>query len=514
MGTGGFAALAVTFGLLAAAPGATATAGPAGDTWAPHVSDELTASIDGGRGAPKATLTLTPAHGGPVLRSQYPDEPSVEAREPLMPGERLTAAWTRLGTGTRLAVSVADPLRRARDVSIPLRFADRRTAVTVGVDGALTITRGDETVVSPEPPLGPGDPGGPAVPWTAPTPQAAVRAALRPLRLGHPLRDLARYCAAFEPVNAAAWASGEGSADAWAVSPIPSSCALGLYALMYRNDNSSPGPTTGMILSTRRVSDREAVVTVRLRHRYTSTTDVLRRTVTVLVVRERTDQPWRIADEEALAEPWDPNAPGDFPGRDTLQRLRQVRRTHLILMRESRAAEQEWQQAIAAATVSIAPTVEACPAGAGGTKDDAIGDVQVSNRAAGRDPALVTADVRSARLDWRAAGSCLTVRFTRPPAARLHLTLTTRPGAAVELWVADGRAVLVDGFDATPLRGLSASLTGDTLVVHLPPKAVPAPSPATRWALSVLGPHPYALAGLGDTVGKPLPDAPLPGQRR
>jgi len=503
MGTRGIAALAVTFGLLAAVPGASATTGPAGDTWTPHVSDDAVASIEGGRSAPKAMITLTPAHGGRVLRSDRPDELPFTI-EPLMPGERLTATWTRLGPRARLTVLVADPLRRARDVSIPLRPADRRTTVAVGVDGALTIARGAEAVVSPEPPLGPGDPGGPAVPWTATTPQAAVRGALRTLRLDDPLPDLARYCAALEPADAAGRGAVETDDD-WAVSPIPSTCALGVYTEMYENDNSTPGPTTGTIVSTRRVSDREAVVTVRLRHRYASTPDVLRRTVTVLVVRERADEPWRISDEQALVAPWDPAAPGDFPGRDTLKRLRELRRMRASFARESRVEEEKRRPAMAAATVAVAPAAAACPAGVGSTTDDAIGDVRALD-AAPRDPALVTADVRSARLDWRAAGACLTVRFARPPGARFHVMLATRPGIGVELRVVDGRAALVGGLIGTsmdPLPGVSASLTGDTLLVRLPPKAVRKPSPAIHWWLRVLGPHPHTLDGLLDKVEDP-----------
>jgi hypothetical protein len=485
-----------------------AAVGPAGDTWSPYDGyDSPAAAYVGLRHSHTATLTLAGRSGPVVVHDDGSGAVAVEGAEPMFPGERLSFTWTALGKDPHLRVVVADPLRHARVVRIPLRPADHATTVSVAASGALTIVRGADTTVSPEPALTVGEPGGPPpAPWIARTPQKAVTRAISTLRDPASPSSRARYCAALDPLVSATYA--EYVRDDWAVTPFVPTCALGFAAEMDENINSSPGRTTGSILSTKILSPTRAVVRTRLHNRYASGQKSIRRTVDVLVVRARASLPWRIADETALVPPFDPAAPDEgAPGLATAKELLRSYRQYVADVAEGRTYQRAERRRAAKATVPVAAAAVSCPAGTGTTMSDGLGDALVGDRDPTRDPALIAADVVSARLSSSAVGRCLTIRFAKPPPARYHVTVWT-PARYVSVWVAAGHALLVrageydwndpDG-EVTYYPGLVASLTGADLVLRIPAKALPAPSSPSRWHIRVDAPHPYAQS-LQDSV--------------
>jgi hypothetical protein len=519
---GAFAIVLLLVLLVTAGP-AAATGGACGTS--SHMSDLIARVCD--RSDTARDVVLRFSSGRSVRRERLDREvgfADVGGDEPLLPGETVELTWKHIGPKAHLVVRAAQPLRGTRMLRIALRPPDVRTAVTVTAAGTITIVQGARTTTKPEVPLEAGEPGGPPAVWSGATPAGAVRAAVRALRLRRPSRDLGVLCAGFEPDVSAAFA--EVFEDRWGTYPYPAGCGSVLAFNFYVAENMpTPHGTTGAVRWTHTISATEAVVRVRLHHRYEGNgVDPTDRRVTadVVVVRPTASAPWRIATPMSLL-PHPVPTTASLP--HSIRQLRAARARVLGEARDSHAQATAFWAPRDRAAVTIAPTATPCPAAT--TLVDPVGDLAVWDRQRTRDPSPLGADLRSATLtDMGAAGICLVVRLAPPIPPRFTLDLQTAR-EQVTLSVRDGRALLVSGSDdgdsaPRPVSGVHVGRSADALTVRLPPGTVATVPTSGAWSVDTetYGRYLQVLddelpdAPAGRSAGSPTPTAAGPAGER
>jgi len=410
--------------------------------------------------------------------------------EPLLPGERLTARWAALRGSAVLRVEVADPIRRSRVITVPLRAGEERTSLSVAADGVVTVRAGGRTRVHPVPPRGLGEPGGPTVRWTARTPRAAVADVLPHLR-SYDAGAGATLCAAIESAvrtSYAAWTDvldGPRAASYVCASEI----AWGQELL----------GTRGTIGAVRRIGATQATVDVRLRQWLDSYSgpELLTGRSRVLVVRER-DGRWRIATPDAL-----------FGSSRQPPSLSYLRKRRAALRKDAAARHAygvRWHRAVARTVVRIGAGDVTCD-GPLRSVDDPVDDATVGDFVT-RDPRSHRADLIRVEQGTVAGRLCFALTYAAPQADPLGVELDLRQGAAsslVDVHTGRGRALVSKRSGAFPLAGATIDRRGPRLRIVLPAGLGPAPAALTDWTVGTTAVHPYdyQFADRAGTVVRP-----------
>jgi hypothetical protein len=399
--------------------------------------------------------------------------------EPLLPGERLAAQWTALTGAAVLRVEVGDPVRRSRVITVPLRSGDAGASLSLAADGILTVQAGRRTSVERVPPLGPGDPGGPPVRWTARTPRAAVANVLSHLR-SYDARASATTCAALEsPVrnSYAAWTDVLDGARA-ASDVCNAQMAWASQELL---------GTTGTIGTVRRIGATQATVDVRLRQRFADYAGPYHQTAhsRLLVVREH-DGRWRLATPDALDVSWKTPPSVSYLRKMRARTRREAAARHAYGVRSHRA--------VARAVVRVGTRDLACD-GPVRRVDDPGNDQTVGDDVT-RDPRDHRADLLRVEQGTAAGRLCFLLTYAGAQGDPLSVELDLYRGShgdIVDVRTGRGRALVSNREgDETPLAGATIDRQGPRLRIVLPVGAGPKPAALTDWTVGATAVHPYA----------------------
>jgi len=454
----------------------------------------------------------------------------IESPEPLLPGERLAARWSRLAAGSVLAARIADPLRRSRPLTFALDPATRSASLTVAVGGRATFVNGAHRQVIDVPPLAVGDPGGPDAPWSAASPQAAVQSVIDHLDLNGP-DDLAWLCAAIEPAERPLFALAVpgATANALLATPAPdlnapalpgSACRPLLDIFLFGGDSTPVDVgSSGAIVAVRPLRPGQAVVTATITHHFQSseTTNAPPGgsvTVTVPVLATlTTDGFWHVSTLDTLL----PDAAPD-PGQPSDAELLADRAGEIGLGQGALHKLNRVKSSLQGATTVVGhhPT---CGAGRRSVIADPTNDVTDAGSTLdgstplARDQRLATVDVRRASLGKDHGRLCLTLTFTHPApsqaAIRLDLVQTRHPATSIALELGLTTALATRGAHGVHLLvDVRTNRAGHTLSVSLPASATRRLNRRGQigWRLTVEGPAAYT-----DGYDDELPNPPGPG---
>ncbi|MDQ6805265.1 MAG: hypothetical protein M3065_09940 [Actinomycetota bacterium] len=463
--------------------------------------------------------------GGPQVSMENDPVPItgryIEAAQPLLPGERLVTRWRTAGAGAVLAARVADPLRAERGVAFAVDPAAGSATLTVEGGGTVQFKSGTLSQTITDPPLAVGDTGGPAAPWDAPSPQAAVQTFINHLGLSSPA-DLAWLCAGIEPGLRPAFGDfgALGGPDTLAAlgdltGPRDAGESCQLLDLALFGDENVPTVlgSTGTAGAVRMLSPTRAVVQATLTERFeASGSDPGPKGGTITVpaaalVTRAADGIWYLATPQTLF-PLN-NDSGGQPAPTDAQ-LSAIH-SHLLATARSQLANVRRElDASRAAAVRVRrhPT---CVGSRRSTVSDPAGDILVptdnGENPKARDGSRATIDIRHATLAIGHGRICLALRFQRtaPPTAQIELQLMqAHPIVVATLNLDLGPTSAVgdnDPYTYKPIHGLIANRSGRSVSFSAPLTAVThvEPGRAFTWDLTIIGPAPYATA-FEDTV--------------
>jgi hypothetical protein len=371
--------------------------------------------------------------------------------EPLQPGETVSLRWLHPSARAVLSVTAMAP-EHPRTVILDLRSRPASVDVTAQADGSLlVVTPAGGATVAP--------PASLDVPWQPRTAHAAAVQLLDAVdRMERSSRALATLCAALDREVFAYYELLFGDPQRY---PCPS--GLGFFVF---GDENVPRPTStvhrGAALAIHR---GRAVLRTTLTHRYHPYSDGDPRRLAVharvLLVRDAHGI-WRLATVEPLLALVAVSHRRAFTDAE----LARLYRHGAAEGRKAAADAVRRDAARSAATVDAAGPAPCAVTLAGDDAGDVV--VQESEFRARDQASSAGVDLVGAGV----AGRCLAVRSAGPLPARFTVSLLDARNRALQVSVADGRAVVLDTTDEDaapkPLPGAAAHLDPDGLVVALP----------------------------------------------
>ncbi|HEX4760707.1 MAG TPA: hypothetical protein VH256_07905 [Thermoleophilaceae bacterium] len=415
-------------------------------------SEATALACDPAGGRRRITMTLG------ALRKSAPGRggiASIGSGEPLSPGETATVDWAHPSRDAELIVHVASPIG-AREVVIVPDWRPTHIEVTALANGGAEVRTAARTVTLPPPTPLPG-----AAVWQVRSARQAALTLVKSMdRLERSVGVWRTLCAALDPYVGASMGIPIGIPPLGGLDD-EDPCLVGIGIRVFGDENV---PT---VISTRhrglgvRVHGDRAVFSTTLTHRYRTEEGKRRKLVTharALLVKDSAGI-WRLGGIESLFPLYAITHPRPFSDRE-------LARIYAHNHRRGVRAQDKFQRQYAArvqATVQAGTTPPCSPTYVSDKPGDVVWNEGITlsrHQADHQDVDLLAA---------AAGGSCIAVRAAAPLPAKFTVATDT---SDVTIDV-NQRSVLVQDESnsdqgGNPISGVTASLVGNELVVHMP----------------------------------------------